>query len=68
MHAQAFGGGLSSMMEELKANTGGYYYVEFLRKKGIIDDEASKRAYLDVVVWATPAGADRCVRVAQLIE
>ena len=50
--SQAFGGGLSSMMEELKANSGGYYYVELLRKKGIIDDAAAKRAYLDNVVWA----------------
>jgi hypothetical protein len=40
------------MMEELKANTGGYYYVEFLRKKGIVDDEAARRSYLDNVVWA----------------
>jgi hypothetical protein len=50
--SQWFGGGLASMMEELKANTGGYYYVDFLRKKGIIDDQAAKRAYLDNVVWA----------------
>ena len=50
--SQAFGGGLASMMEELKANTGGYYYVEFLRKKGLIDDVAATRAYLDNVVWA----------------
>ena len=50
--SQAFGGGLASMMEELKANTGGYYYVEFLRKKGLIDDDAAKKAYLDNLVWA----------------
>jgi hypothetical protein len=50
--SQAFGGGLSSMMEELKANSGGYYYVEFLRKKGLIDDQMAKRAYLDNVIWA----------------
>ncbi|HEY2513385.1 MAG TPA: hypothetical protein VGI39_21095 [Polyangiaceae bacterium] len=50
--AQAFGGGLASMMEELKANSGAYYYVEFLKKKGIIDDTAAKRAYLDNVIWA----------------
>ena len=49
---QAFGGNLASMMEELKANTGAYYFNDFLRQKGIIDDEASKRAYLDAVVWA----------------
>jgi hypothetical protein len=49
---QAFGGGLASMMEELKANTGSYYFNDFLRRKGVIDDDASKRAYLDGVVWA----------------
>jgi hypothetical protein len=49
---QAFGGGLASMMEELKANTGSYYFNDFLRQKGVIDDDASKRAYLDDVVWA----------------
>ncbi|MGO9708630.1 MAG: hypothetical protein ACLQBL_07200 [Polyangiaceae bacterium] len=50
--SQAFGGGLSSMMEELKANTGAYYYVELLRKKGLIDDAMAKRTYLDNVIWA----------------
>lgn len=50
--SQAFGGGLSSMMEELKAETGAYYYVELLRKKGLIDDQTAKQSYLDNVIWA----------------
>jgi hypothetical protein len=50
--AKAFGGNMSSMLEELKAQTGGLYYVEFLRKKGIISDEAAKQTYVDGIVWA----------------
>jgi hypothetical protein len=50
--AKAFGGNLSAMLEELKAQTGGIYYVEFLRKKGIISDEVAKQTYTDAVVWA----------------
>jgi hypothetical protein len=49
---QWFGGGLSSMMEELKANTGAYYFAQLLKKKGVIDDETAKKADLDNVVWA----------------
>ena len=40
------------MLEELKAQTGGIYYVEFLRKKGIISDEQAKQTYVDGIVWA----------------
>jgi hypothetical protein len=50
--AQWFGGGLSSMMEELKAQTGALYFVEFVRKRGIIDDELAKRTYTDSIVWS----------------
>jgi hypothetical protein len=50
--AQAFGGGLSSMMEELKAQTGGLYFIEMTRKKGIIPDDLAKQTYVDSIVWA----------------
>jgi len=50
--AQAFGGGLASMMEELKAQSGALYFTEFSRKHGIVDDELAKRSYADSVVWA----------------
>ena len=50
--AQWFGGGLASMMEELKAQTGALYYVEFLRQKKMIDDEMAKRIYTDGVAWS----------------
>jgi hypothetical protein len=50
--SQLFGGQLASMMEELKAQSGALYFVEFLRKQGIIDDELAKRTYTDSIVWA----------------
>jgi hypothetical protein len=49
---QAFGGGLASMMEELKAQTGALYYLEFLKKKGIIDEALVQKVYTDSIVWA----------------
>ncbi len=50
--AQWFGGNLASMMEELKAQTGALYFVEFLKQQGIIDAELAKRTYTDSIVWA----------------
>ncbi len=49
---QAFGGGLASMLEELKAQTGGLYFVELLRSKGLISDELARQTYADEIVWA----------------
>jgi hypothetical protein len=50
--AQWFGGGLASMMEELKAESGAYYYLQFLKQKGIIDDAMVKQVYTDTLVWS----------------
>ena len=50
--AQAFGGDLASMMEELKAQTGGLYYIDFAQKKGIVTAELAKQTYVDSIVWA----------------
>jgi hypothetical protein len=50
--SEAFGGALASMMEELKAQTGGLYYVDMLRKNSIIDDKAALATYLDSIIWA----------------
>jgi hypothetical protein len=47
-----FGGPLSSMLEEFKAQSGGMYLVEMLRKKGLITDEQAQQTYTDAVVWA----------------
>ncbi len=47
-----FGGPLATVMEELKAQTAALWYVEFLRDKGIIDDELARQTYLASVHWA----------------
>lgn len=47
-----FGGPLASMMEELKAQTGALFLLEFLRSKGIISDELAAQSYTDAIVWA----------------
>ena len=49
---QAFGGDLASVMEELKAQSGGVYFVEFAKQKGIISAELARQSYVDDVVWA----------------
>lgn len=49
---QAFGGDLASMLEELKSQTGGLYFVDFIQKKGIIDAERAKKIYTDSILWA----------------
>ncbi len=47
-----FGGPLASVMEELKAQTGALFLLEFLRGKGIISDELARQSYADAIVWA----------------
>lgn len=48
----AFGGGLSSMMEELKAQTGALYFLELLKTKGVITPEVQRQSYLDSITWS----------------
>lgn len=48
----AFGGKLASMLEELKAETGGVYWLEWLRGKGIVTPELQKQAYAAWMAWA----------------
>jgi hypothetical protein len=50
--AQAFSGPIAQVMEELKAQTGGLFLIEFLRGKKIITDEDAARAYIDAIGWA----------------
>jgi len=47
-----FGGPISSMLEELKAQTGALYLLGYLRGKGIIADDLAAQAYTDMIVWA----------------
>jgi hypothetical protein len=49
---EAFGGPIASMMEELKAQTGALFLLEFLRKKQLISDEMATGSYVDAIVWA----------------
>ena len=49
---EAFGGPIASMMEELKAQTGALFLIEFLRKKQLITDEMATGSYADAIVWA----------------
>jgi hypothetical protein len=48
----AFGGQLASMLEELKAQTGALYFLDFLANKGVIDETMKRRSYADSVVWS----------------
>jgi len=50
--SEAFGGQLSSMLEELKAQSGGLWYVEFAKKRGLIDADLARQTYVDSIVWA----------------
>ncbi len=47
-----FGGPLASVMEELKAQTGALFLLEFLRAKKLITDELAQQSYADSIVWA----------------
>jgi len=47
-----FGGPIASMMEELKAQTGALYLLEFLRAKKLITDEMAQQSFVDALVWA----------------
>ncbi|HEY4241588.1 MAG TPA: hypothetical protein VGM88_17320 [Kofleriaceae bacterium] len=47
-----FGGPVAAVMEELKAQTGGLFLLEFLRNKHVITDEQAEHAYADAIVWA----------------
>ena len=49
---EAFGGSLASMLEELKAQTGALYFTDWLRSRGVIDEPAARRIYVDAIVWA----------------
>jgi hypothetical protein len=47
-----FGGPLSSLMEELKAETGALFLIEPLRAQGIITDTLARQAYTNAITWA----------------
>ena len=47
-----FGGDLDSMLEELKAQTGALFFVEFLRQRKLLDDAEAAHCYLEDLTWA----------------
>jgi hypothetical protein len=49
---ELFGGQLASMLEELKAQTSGLYFIDTLLKKGLIDEKTVQSLYMDSVIWA----------------
>jgi hypothetical protein len=48
---QRFGGPVASVFEELKAQTGALFLVEFLRAKGLVPDELARQAYGYAIWW-----------------
>ena len=49
--AEVFGGRLEGVLEELKAQTGALYYVELLRKKGLLSEKLVREIYTHELVW-----------------
>lgn len=47
-----FGGPIASMLEELKAQTGALFLLDFLRNKQLISDELATASFVDSIVWA----------------
>ncbi|HEY1694385.1 MAG TPA: hypothetical protein VGG39_19585 [Polyangiaceae bacterium] len=47
-----FGGGLASMLEELKAETGAMYWLDWLAKKSVVAPELQRQAYAAWLSWA----------------
>lgn len=50
--AEAFGGGLASTLEELKAQSGALFFIDWLRQRGVLSDEQAREVYVDSIVWA----------------
>jgi hypothetical protein len=50
--SEAFGGELATMLEELKAQTGALYFLEFLVGNDAITRERANETFLDSIVWA----------------
>ena len=49
---EIFGGKLASTMEELKAQTGGLWFLGFLKKKGLITEAQLNQSYTQAITWA----------------
>lgn len=49
---EVFGGALSTTLEELKAQTGALFYIDFLLKKNLLTAGEATAAYVDAIVWS----------------
>ena len=49
---ELFGGPLATLLEELKAQTGALFYIDFLLNQGVIDDRRARDSYVDAFMWA----------------
>lgn len=47
----AFGGRVAAMLEELKAETGAMYWLDWLGKKGVVAPELARQAYAAWLAW-----------------
>lgn len=46
-----FGGGLSAMLEELKAETGAMFFLDWIGQKGLVTPELARQAYTAWLGW-----------------
>lgn len=49
---QIFGGGMATLLEELKAQTGALFLLDLVREREIITDEQYRETAIDAIVWA----------------
>jgi len=49
--SQIFGGAMGNVLEELKAQTGALWYIDFLRRKGLITEKRAKEMYTHEINW-----------------
>jgi hypothetical protein len=49
---QAFGGGMSAMLEELKAQTGSLFFLDYVANKSLVSQELRDQTYVDSIIWA----------------
>jgi hypothetical protein len=47
-----FGGGIASVLEEAKAEVGGLFLIDLLRRKGVLSQQDATDTYADQLQWA----------------
>ncbi len=47
-----FGGQISTTLEELKAQTGSWFFTDLLRKAGVITDTEARQMYVHALAWS----------------